>query len=84
MARPGEYAEEARDRADDALEAALADLESEPRCAACSSTADFFLFEPERVATFVCWEHVSPVSAVVAAEDPPDRPIAVPLSEDFR
>jgi hypothetical protein len=83
MARPGEYAAEARDRADEALEAALADHEAEPRCAACSSTADFFLYEPERVATFVCWEHVSPVSAVVADEEPADRPLAIPLSEEF-
>ncbi|MFW5919043.1 MAG: hypothetical protein ACOCSF_02470 [Halanaeroarchaeum sp.] len=83
MARPGEYAENARERADDALAAALADSDGDPHCEACSSPADFFLYEPERVAAFVCWEHVSPVSAVVDADRPPDRPLAVPLSEEF-
>ncbi|WP_259517971.1 hypothetical protein [Halanaeroarchaeum sp. HSR-CO] len=83
MARPGEHAEEARERADDALTAALANRTTEPECEACSSPADFFLYEPERVATFVCWEHVSPVAAVVDADRPTDRPLAVPLSEEF-
>ncbi|MGM0399560.1 MAG: hypothetical protein ACQEQY_11310 [Halobacteriota archaeon] len=83
MARPGEYADEARERADDALAAALAHRDGEPHCETCSNPADFFLYEPERVATFVCWEHVSPVSAVVDEERPTDRPLAVPLSEEF-
>lgn len=83
MARPGEHADEAREKADAALASALSRIDGEPQCEACTSAADFFLFEPERVETFVCWEHVSPVSAVVAAEGPPDRPLAIPLSEEF-
>ena len=84
MARPGEHADEARDRADDALATALEDVAGDPQCAACSNPADFFLYEPERVTTFVCWEHVSPVSAVVDPDRQTDRPLAVPLSEEFR
>ena len=83
MARPGEHAAEARDLADAALEMALADRGDDPQCEACTSPADFFLYEPERVAAFVCWEHVSPVSAVVSEADPIDRPLAVPLTEEF-
>ncbi|MFB6114251.1 MAG: hypothetical protein ABEJ58_09155 [Halodesulfurarchaeum sp.] len=70
--------------ASDALVTELSSVEGEPACALCGGTADFFLFEPDRVAKFVCWEHVSPVSADVAADlEDSDRPIAVPLSEEF-
>lgn len=65
---------------DAALEAALADLDGEPGCAVCPSSADFFLWEEGRVEKFVCWEHVSPVSAAVGGTvDESDRPIAVRL-----
>jgi len=86
MARPGEFAAGAPEHAEAALRAALADLEGEPRCAECPNEADFFLYEPERVAKFVCWEHVSPISAVVEAAEGDgtvDRPLAVALSEEF-
>lgn len=61
-----------------ALEAALEDREHPPRCSVCPATADFFLFEAGRVAKFVCWEHVSPVSADVDGESD-DRPVALRL-----
>lgn len=65
-----------------ALEAALADRESSPRCAVCPAGADFFLYEPDRVAKFVCWEHVSPVSADVGGDsNAGDRPVALRLEE---
>ena len=52
-----------------------------PECARCSKPADYFLYEPGRVETFVCWEHVSPFSAAV--DDPeearPGRPLALSL-----
>lgn len=64
----------------DALEAALADLDGDPECMVCPAPADFFLYEADRVAKFVCWEHVSPVSAAVDADpDDADRPIALRL-----
>lgn len=67
-----------------ALERRLDEMAGEPTCALCRSGADFFLYEPERVAKFVCWEHVSPVSAAVdvpAAES--NRPVALPLTDEF-
>lgn len=65
---------------DTALEAALADLDGEPRCAVCPLSADFFLWEDGRVEKFVCWEHVSPVSSAVGGEPgETDRPIAIRL-----
>jgi hypothetical protein len=65
--------------------AALADRlderEDDPECARCSKPADYFLYEPGRIETFVCWEHVSPFSAAV--DDPedarPGRPLALSL-----
>ena len=65
-----------------ALEAALDDLDGDPVCTVCPSSADFFLFEEGRVSKFVCWEHVSPVSAAVDAEpEESDRPVAVRLDD---
>lgn len=65
---------------DAALEAALADFEGAPGCAVCPSSADFFLWEAGRVEKFVCWEHVSPVSAAVGGEPAAvDRPVALRL-----
>lgn len=67
-----------------ALESRLSNHDEEPSCTLCQAQADFFLFEPDRVAKFVCWEHVSPVSAAV---DTPvsesNRPVALPLNEEF-
>jgi hypothetical protein len=72
--------------ADEDAAAALADRLAErdgddPECARCSKPADYFLYEPGRVETFVCWEHVSPFSAAV--DDPedarPGRPLALSL-----
>lgn len=82
MARPGEFAAEAPDRVERALSRARAEVE-DPRCAVCGAPADFFLYEPERVREFVCWEHVSPVAAVVGEAEAVDRPLAVALSEEF-
>lgn len=66
----------------EALEAALDDLDGDPVCAVCPSSADFFLYEEDRVSKFVCWEHVSPVSAAVDVEpEDTDRPIAVRLDD---
>jgi len=63
-----------------ALEAALSDLDGAPECAVCPSSADFFLWEAGRVEKFVCWEHVSPVSAAVGGEPGAvERPIAIRL-----
>ena len=78
----------APDRDDEAaaieLERQLDAIDGEPTCALCSAEADFFLYEPDRVAKFVCWEHVSPLSAIVDEEAATaDRPVAVPLSEEF-
>ncbi|MFB6134028.1 MAG: hypothetical protein ABEJ55_03485 [Halanaeroarchaeum sp.] len=84
MTRPGEHADRARRRAAAALDAERESIHGDPVCAECGSVADFFLFEPERVARFVCWEHVSPISAVVDPDGTVDRPIAVPLTEEFR
>lgn len=65
-----------------ALEAALADRDEQPRCAVCPAGADFFLYEAGRVEKFVCWEHVSPVSADVDGESSRrDRPIALRLAD---
>ncbi|MFB6267434.1 MAG: hypothetical protein ABEI31_07225 [Halodesulfurarchaeum sp.] len=67
-----------------AMERRLAEVDGDPTCTHCGGEADFFLFEPDRVATFVCWEHVSPLSAAIdvpVAES--ERPVAVPLSEEF-
>lgn len=83
MARPGEHAGAAPDRAASALEEALEGVDDDPQCAVCAGDADFFLYEPDRVRKFVCWEHVSPVSAVVRKGADLDRPLAVPLSEEF-
>ncbi|MDH5019406.1 hypothetical protein [Halobacterium rubrum] len=70
-----------RDAAAAALSAALDDCDGEPECDRCSKPADYFLYEPGRVETFVCWEHVSPFSAAV--DDPedarPGRPLALSL-----
>lgn len=64
-----------------ALSAALDDCGGDPECDRCSKPADYFLYEPGRVETFVCWEHVSPFSAAV--DDPedarPGRPLALSL-----
>jgi hypothetical protein len=64
-----------------ALSAALDDCDGDPDCDRCSKPADYFLYEPGRVETFVCWEHVSPFSAAV--DDPedarPGRPLALSL-----
>ena len=66
------------------LEERLEAVDGEPTCALCSAGADFFLYEPDRVAKFVCWEHVSPLSAAVDGDlDETDRPVAIPLSEEF-
>jgi len=70
---------------DAAAAAALADrldeCDGDPECDRCSKPADYFLYEPGRVETFVCWEHVSPFSAAV--DDPeearPGRPLALSL-----
>jgi len=56
----------------------LEEREATPTCEMCSSDADFFLYEPERVSKFVCWEHVSPYAAAVD-EPGEDRPTAVRL-----
>lgn len=64
-----------------ALAERLADHDGDPECARCPKPADYFLYEPGRVETFVCWEHVSPFSAAV--DDPeearPGRPLALSL-----
>lgn len=71
--------------ADDEAAAALAEAvestDGDPECVRCSNPADYFLFEDDRVAKFVCWEHVSPHSAAVEDDEevPPGRPIAVSL-----
>jgi hypothetical protein len=76
----GEIDEEARE----ALEGQLATHDGDPVCARCSASADFFLYEPDRVAKFVCWEHVSPISAVVEGDlADADRPVAIPLPGEF-
>lgn len=64
-----------------ALDGALAAIDGHPGCTVCPSSADFFLYEAGRVEKFVCWEHVSPVSAAVDAEsgDELDRPMAIRL-----
>ncbi len=70
--------------AQQALERELSRVDGDPTCALCRAGADFFLFDPGRVAKFVCWEHVSPVSAAVDVPvSESNRPIAVPLSEEF-
>jgi len=75
---------EAIDDAATALQRRLDEMGEDPECEFCSGTADFFLYEPDRVAKFVCWEHVSPLSAIVDEEAAgADRPVAVPLSEEF-
>lgn len=72
------------EQAEAALERRLSGIEGEPSCALCRADADFFLFEPDRVAKFVCWEHVSPVSASVSGDlETTDRPVALPLSDEF-
>ncbi|SEW26182.1 hypothetical protein [Halobacterium jilantaiense] len=64
-----------------ALSAAIDARDGDPECDRCSKPADYFLYEPGRVETFVCWEHVSPFSAAV--DDPedarPGRPLALSL-----
>lgn len=78
--RSGVSADVSESRA--ALEAALADLDGDPVCAVCPASADFFLYEEARVSKFVCWEHVSPVSAAVDAEPgDADRPVAIRLDD---
>jgi hypothetical protein len=80
-----EGAEPRRVTADEDAAAALADRlaehDGDPECARCPKPADYFLYEPGRVETFVCWEHVSPFSAAV--DDPeearPGRPLALSL-----
>jgi len=70
-----------------ALRDALDATDGDPVCAVCPSTADFFLYAPDRVRRFVCWEHVSPYAAAVDPADAPepatghalDRPVAVSL-----
>lgn len=67
-----------------ALERQLSSLDGEPSCTLCRADADFFLYEPDRVAKFVCWEHVSPVSAAVDLPvETTNRPVALPLTEEF-
>ncbi|MEE6209089.1 hypothetical protein U3A55_02810 [Salarchaeum sp. III] len=64
--------------AESVLAGLLEERETTPACAMCSSDADFFLYEPERVRKFVCWEHVSPYAAAV--DEPGEgRPTAVRL-----
>jgi len=61
-------------------DAALDALDDAPRCTVCPTGADFYLYEAERVSTFVCWEHVSPYAADVnGTPEDAERPIAVPL-----
>jgi len=62
------------------LEDALAATDGEPTCSVCPSSADFYLYEADRVSTFACWEHVSPYAAAVNGS-PTDagRPVAIPL-----
>ena len=73
-----------RAQARGALERQHSSLDGTPSCALCRAEADFFLFEPDRVAKFVCWEHVSPLSAAVdVPASEAHRPIALPLSEEF-
>lgn len=73
-----------REQARGALERQLDAIEGEPTCALCRAEADFFLFEPDRVAKFVCWEHVSPLSAAVDVPvSESHKPLALPLSEEF-
>ncbi|AAG20035.1 hypothetical protein [Halobacterium salinarum] len=69
------------DGAPAALSAALDGCEGDPICDRCPKPADYFLYEPGRVETFVCWEHVSPVSAAVddPADAHPGRPLALSL-----
>jgi hypothetical protein len=66
-----------------ALADRLAATDGDPECARCPKPADYFLYEPGRVETFVCWEHVSPFSAAVDndedAEPRPGRPLALSL-----
>jgi hypothetical protein len=69
----------------DALERQLDAVDGDPSCALCQAKADFFLYEPHRVAKFVCWEHVSPISAAVDVPiSESNRPVALPVSEEFR
>lgn len=76
--------EPAVETAEDVLERRLSAADGEPDCALCRASADFFLYEPDRVAKFVCWEHVSPVSAAVDVPlEESNRPVAIPLSEEF-
>ena len=76
--------DDAETDATDALHRRLAATDTEPTCAICTASADFFLFDPDRVAKFVCWEHVSPVSASVSGDlETADRPVALPLTEEF-
>lgn len=62
------------------LDAALADVEGDPKCSVCPADADFYLYATGRVSTFACWEHVSPYAAEVnGAPGESSKPIAVPL-----
>lgn len=60
-------------------------LEGDPACKICGGDADFLLYRERRVTGVVCWEHVSPVAAEVDA-DPEEttRPVAIPVSDEFR
>ncbi len=72
------------ERAEAALERQLSSVDGDPSCTLCRADADFFLYDPDRVAKFVCWEHVSPVSAVVDLPvEGTNRPVALPLTEEF-
>lgn len=75
-----EHSEGGSDAATAALADALDAVDGSPVCAVCPAAADFYLYEAGRVSKFVCWEHVSPVSAAVdEAPADADRPVAVRL-----
>jgi len=64
--------------AEAALAAAIEAADGDPECSLCSKPADYFLYEPDSVEKFVCWEHVSPHSAAVDGEGRrPGRPVAL-------
>ncbi|WP_435099880.1 hypothetical protein [Halarchaeum sp. P4] len=65
-------------------DAAMDACGGKPTCSVCPASADFYLYEADRVSTFACWEHVSPYAADVnGSPESSERPIAVPL-DSFR
>ena len=69
-----------REAAANVLADRLDAADGDPDCVLCSNAADYFLYDPDSVEKFVCWEHVSPHSAAVDSEDArPGRPVALSL-----